>query len=346
MKIDIIVSQSWHAPQLARGLVSLGCDVRIITATREADWPTGVDVYRIPLRSLLRTGRISRRLEFVGNRCFASLSTTAVRPGSIVICWSGFMPSSIDPSRCVLVRGSTHILRQWQILSELPNGKPPSKWTIERERTEYRNAHSVTVPTPEIASDPLWEIDRASVIVDPYGFDCGVDAGGSTDHTQDRRSRIVFGGELSTRKGVDRMVAALSTRPEGYTDFCVAAREPAGSRLPSWWTIVGRGSHRAWHRLLSRSGVLLLLSHEEGMARVGLEAAAEGVPIVVTPQTGLGSIVRSGGGLLTDGSAADVVRALQQVRQEWGQFHGRASNAANWTWRDHANRLLRHIGKI
>ena len=83
------------------------------------------------------------------------------------------------------------------------------------------------------------------------------------------------------------------------------------------------------------------------MARVGQEAMAMGVPVIATPESGLGDwLERGGGGVLPYErwpSLLDLL--LTRIQAEWQDFSSSALRiASSWTWRDHAELLLAQTG--
>jgi glycosyltransferase involved in cell wall biosynthesis len=105
----------------------------------------------------------------------------------------------------------------------------------------------------------------------------------------------------------------------------------------------GYVSHADVARELGRSRVLVLLSRSEAMARIGLEAMAQGTPIVVSAQTSLDVWLSDGGGaVVRDPTDADEVgETVGEVLRDWDAHSRRALEVArSWTWRNHAELLL------
>lgn len=343
MEIDLIVGGTWHAPQLASALTELGASVRVITTNHRA-WGRDYEVLNIPMDLVLKGSRRCALLAPVATEAFGALACRHLRESAAVIAWSSFAGPVCRKRMTMVVRGSTHIETQRMTLKG--NVRPildgPAHSAVVAERWEYRHAEDVTVPTRLIADDPQWNGDGVRPVVAPYGFDCGVcEDNRESDHLV---GRVVTAGEISYRKGYDRLALALSEPSREVTEVVVAGKGRSGLTLPSWWTSIGLLSHREWHRMLGASGVFVLLSREEGMARVGLEAMLEGTPIVVTKETGLGEWADAGAGVVVSGNPVDVCRAISTVQQDWASFHRAAKEISrSWTWRDHAQILLNRM---
>ena len=157
-EVDIVVGGLWHAPELAGGLVKAGYSVRLITAFNSH--VPGVKIQRIPLMSYpLKAIRGFRKCDAIVFRAFGAIAYRYLRNNSTVIAWSSFGLSSIKHRRrVIIVRGSKHISRQREILAQIKNETGfhipmPNIHQENLERSEYRKAAYVTVPTRVIASD-------------------------------------------------------------------------------------------------------------------------------------------------------------------------------------------------
>ncbi|WP_432524255.1 glycosyltransferase family 4 protein [Kineococcus sp. SYSU DK006] len=351
--VDVVAGGLWHAPDLARGLARLGCSVRLVTSAARVA-VDGVQVRTVPLVRLpLRLVSGFRRPDVLVHAAFGAAAATQLRPGSLVVAWSSFAAASLTAPghRVVVCRGSTHVARQREVLlaagarvgARLP---VPGPAMVALERHEYARAAAVTVPTDEIAADPLWAQDGARLAVAPYGFPDPPDlpsAGRPRAH-----GRVVFAGEIGYRKGVDRLAAALPRPVPGVAEECVLFGHPVRdfpvSALPHWWRLAGY-TDRLGEEIASASA-LVLLSREEGMARVGQEALAAGTPLVVSPESGLGGWLRDGGGFVVDPDDPGAVEdALRRIAADPAHHSAAARRtAASWTWTDHARAVLAGFG--
>ncbi len=248
--------------------------------------------------------------------------------------WSSYALASeiARRTRVVVVRGSTHIRTQRALLADAPRSGRPSRLTQRLEEAEYRLGDAVTVPTQEIADDPQWARQRVTPAVTPYGFPSTADAS-STARTATARDglRVVFGGAAGYRKGVDRLASALRTRPSSVASFELFgdATDEDPNSFPAWWTIRGHQPRSTWLEALGQAHVLLLPSREEGMARVGQEAMAMGVPVIATPESGLGMWLEKGGGLVLphENWSSSLDSLITNMRDSWLGFqHSRDRN--------------------
>jgi glycosyltransferase involved in cell wall biosynthesis len=222
----------------------------------------------------------------------------------------------------------------------------PSRLTVALEEAEYDAADLVTVPTEEIAQDPRWGRHRSAVVAVPYGFP-GIEAraGRGLKH---RRLRVLFVGEPGLRKGIDLLALALPNDVHGI-DVTIAGRPTVSSgTLPDWWRLEGLVAPTRVRELMHEHDCLVLPSREEGMARAGQEAMACGLPVVATPESGLGLWINRGAGVLLPSNPrpAAILEAFNMVRAHMEELSQAALEvASSWSWRDHTEQLLEAIAR-
>jgi len=97
--------------------------------------------------------------------------------------------------------------------------------------------------------------------------------------------RVVFGGEVGTRKGVDRLFRAwpsvLERVPGARLTVC-GPLDPSIERVPPGIDYAGTLTREALGGLLARATVACLPSRQEVLPVFILEALAEGTPVVAT----------------------------------------------------------------
>ena len=344
MKVVIIAPALWHAPDVAAGLRALGQEVEIVGAAQRHP------LAAFPLKAIRGLSVRISSVQPVINFGLGALATALADCNAVILAWSSFALAAElqQANRVIVVRGSHHVRRQSEMLADDPLARQPSKGIVKLEEREYRRALVVTVPTAAIAQDAYWTAGGARPpIVTPYGFP-QVPAR-SQRGSEHRPSRLIFGGFLDYRKGIDRLASALESRPSHVSRFDLFGPVPRRTGgLPNWWSIHGLVTRSAWLEALTSAGILLLPSREEGMARVGQEALAHGVPVIATPEAGLTQWLQQGAGV--ELRAADwedgLSHALAVVNDQWTSFSSAAlAVARSWTWRHHAELLLNQINE-
>ena len=142
-------------------------------------------------------------------------------------------------------------------------------------------------------------------------------------HVRDAAEGSPFGlflGRVSWKKGLDRLISALPHAPgvrvvaagnddEDYTPrmLALAARHGVADRIQFVGPVYGGA--KSW--LLSRASFLIVPSYSENFGNVVLEGLAHGCPALMTPEVGVGGIVRDyGAGVVADGTPEIFGRAL------------------------------------
>ncbi|HYM62860.1 MAG TPA: glycosyltransferase, partial [Thermoanaerobaculia bacterium] len=159
---------------------------------------------------------------------------------------------------------------------------------------------------------------------------------------------ILFVGRINWKKGLDRLIAALAllepgvrlemagNDEENYTPSLLALAE--SRKVSGRISFLGPVDSDAKSRLLRGATLLVLPSYSENFGNVVLEAMAEALPVVVTPEVGLASDVADAqSGVVANGdpqSLADAIAVLladATRRSEMGA-RGRSLVLQRFTW--------------
>lgn len=134
---------------------------------------------------------------------------------------------------------------------------------------------------------------------------------------------ILFVGRINWKKGLERLIAALSLIPE--CRLVIAGNDEEGLRpaLEAQATgsgvieriaFVGPVYGEEKSALLSRALMLVLPSHSENFGNVVLEAMAAGCPVVVTPEVGAAHLVQeSASGAVLDGNPVRLGEGIRKL---------------------------------
>jgi glycosyltransferase involved in cell wall biosynthesis len=157
----------------------------------------------------------------------------------------------------------------------------------------------------------------------------------------------LFLGRINWKKGLDRLIGALSRVPskrlvvagndeENYR----AVLDPIAAGLGVSSRVIFTGSVQGADKavLLARARFLALPSYSENFGNVVLEAMAAGCPVIVSKDVGLAREVQAtGAGLVVDGDADTLSAAMSRLfgdarlRQEMGE-RGRAAAHQRYSW--------------
>jgi glycosyltransferase involved in cell wall biosynthesis len=204
-------------------------------------------------------------------------------------------------------------------------------------------------------------LDRAPVRVVPNGIDLEEIARERAGDVPEaiaalaaRGPYVLFLGRLSWKKGLDRLIEAMSSVPGAR--LVIAGNDEEGL-LPQLEDLVGRrglggrvaltGEVRgaAKWALLERAAVFCLPSRSENFGVAALEAMAAGRPVVVTPEVGLASFPETTGALVVAGPAELAARlggllADRGAAERLGESAARVARAS-FAWPAIAGRMKR-----
>ncbi|HKI02148.1 MAG TPA: glycosyltransferase [Thermoanaerobaculia bacterium] len=200
-------------------------------------------------------------------------------------------------------------------------------WMLLAERRTLERAAALHATSAlEVEDAARLDLSLPSVTVVPNGVDPepwdGEEAALSTPvrAVLGREPFLLYLGRLSWKKGLDRLIPAMSRVPGVL--LAIAGNDEEGIRpelerlardsgVADRAVFLGpvRGADKA--ALLHRTAALVLPSRSENFGNVVLEAWAAGRPVAVTPEVGLAASVReTGAGVIADGDLGAALRDL------------------------------------
>ena len=240
-----------------------------------------------------------------------------------------------------------------ELASALQAAKEPA-WKIERKEQEIALADHIFVASSFVKNSVVEagvNPDKISVI--PFG--APIDYFQPKPKT-DNLFRALFVGRVSPRKGVHYLFQAWQNLrlPEAEL-LLVGLNEFPENYLQQYLEkvrFVPSVPHASLNNYYSSANVLVLPTLVEGMPLVVLEAMACGIPIITTPNSGIGDIITNG----VEGFIIPVrdVEALQE-KVEWCYCHplelakmGKAARqkAEQLTWSLYRQKLANRIKEI
>ncbi|MFC9918988.1 glycosyltransferase family 4 protein [Agromyces binzhouensis] len=152
-------------------------------------------------------------------------------------------------------------------------------------------------------------------------------------HPGPKERRVVFGGSVSRRKGVDVLIDAWRTSGAGrgwHLDVAGPITEPdlVPGSLPDA-TFHGALPHGRLMRMLDEAEVAVLPSRDEAMPMFILEAMARDVCVIGTSVGGVPRVLGGGAGMLVEpGCSASLAHAFDQVLGSDARRHELAAAGA------------------
>ncbi len=254
-----------------------------------------------------------------------------------------------------LMREEAARLPEWAVT--LGGGVTDSADKLKRKTAELELADIVVVPSGFVRESlPAWAFGK-QVIVSPFGSPQERIAHAGNDVLKaDNRLKVLFAGSMGQRKGLGDLFQAvkmLDSRKivlvvmgglqapiqfyrDRYDGFVYAPERPHGQVL----------------ELMAGCDVFCLPSILEGRALVMQEAMSQGLPLIITPNTGGSDLVIEGetGFLVPVRSPERIAMKLQwcidnreRVRQmgEMARLH-----AANYTWKTYGDRIVNQLNTV
>ena len=252
-----------------------------------------------------------------------------------------------------LLTEEAHRLPHWSIT--LGGGNKDSLTKLERKRQELELADTVVVPSQFVFNSlPQWAL-RKKIIVAPFGTPDNVGRKLSERlYTHpDKPLRVLFVGSMGQRKGLGDLFTAFNLLSRSDIELIVlgsllAPLEFYRQQLPTFIYEPGRSNEQVL-ALMRTCDVFCLPSIVEGRALVLQEAMSQGLPLIITPNTG-------GEDLILEGETGFLVpiRSPEMIANKLVWFltnrekipeMGRSAqkHAMNYTWKRYSDTIIRAI---
>lgn len=379
-KIVISVWGRFHAFDLARELQQCKALSALITSyPRFVVERYGVDRSRIwsrPVSELIcrlgqkapALGRLTRS-DLRAKQLFEKSARRALRSvsGDVFVGWSGTSLSLLRDAKArgmltILERCSTHIVEQTKLLVDEYSrfgraftDTPPE--TTEQELAEYEETDYIAVPSNFVKESFVRQgFSADKILLIPYGTDIKLFRPDAVPHEP---FRIIQVGAVSIRKGFRYVDEAFreAAIPDSELWFVGGVSPEAekyfGSKPHPGITLHGHKPQAELVKYYNQSDVATLASVEEGMAYVLAQAAACGLPIVCTENTGGREIVGNDTcGIMVPprdpaamANAFRLLHADTTLRERLGMA-ARECAGSRFTWGSYAERALGHYRRL
>ncbi|MHA3771965.1 glycosyltransferase family 4 protein [Verrucomicrobiota bacterium sgz303538] len=372
MKVTLASLDLFHIVNQARCLQQAGV-LEHYFASRVREYPEGIQAERCtscyPLHYGVRL--LQRWPKLVGGNHFylqlcrafdAWLRMQFPRQTDILTVLSGVGLHSMRKARdagilTVVDCGSTHTDAQHELVSQeyARNGLSAPLFPEgyrDRVRREFEEADYILLPSRFVIRTFLERgIPESKILQAEYGVDLEVFKPSDTPPA-DRPFRVVCSSGVNLRKGARVLVEAW--RKLGWSDAELHWVGRPGPETQHLFLEPLKGlvwepflSHRDLAQLYRSCDVLVLPSFEEGLARVLLEGAACGLPLIATPNTGIEDFFTPGdpeGWLIQANSVDALCEALSAAKKDRDRTSAMGSRAAQrakaFSWDAYGERVL------
>jgi glycosyltransferase involved in cell wall biosynthesis len=246
---------------------------------------------------------------------------------------------------------------QWEIT--LGGGTRDSLSKLDRKTKELELADVVIVSSSFVKDSlPDWAKNKR-VIMSPFGSPASSQNNGSILETNQgavTKLRVLFAGSMGQRKGLSDLFDAVKLLKRDDLELVVmgsllAPMEFYRSELANFTFEPGRSNDQVL-ALMRSCDVFCLPSIVEGRALVMQEAMSQGLPIIITPNTGGSDLVieEQTGFLVPIRSPEQIAKKLEWFLDnkdkipEMGKMAKK--HAAGYTWDSYANTIVNEIKNI
>lgn len=225
-----------------------------------------------------------------------------------------------------------------------------SKAKLERKSKELALADIVIGPGSFVINSlPEWSLDKIK-IVSPFGSPKNDSGTLLSSKPKDKPLRVLFVGSMGQRKGLGDLFEAVNQLQGIPVELVVlgsllAPMEFYNSQLANFTYEPGR-SHEEVLKLMRTCDVFCLPSIVEGRALVMQEAMSQGLPIIITPNTGGEDLVIEGetGFLVPIRSPNAIAEKIKWFVENRDQVHvmgqKAAKHAQNYTWDNYSDTII------
>ena len=314
-----------------------------------------------PIPQLLRAFNVEDHRSFgIRNRMFQKrLSMRAIRNSSAVI---GYDSSSVILARKANKAGvpfcleltTPHPLEKQKWLDYVHTSFPewPSnvlkkpKDLIDDEEEEVRLATIVSAPSKYVRdSHQRHSGNQKKMVINPFGADVS-EFRPKTSYNK-TRPRFVFMGAINAAKGLPVLLEAWRlAKPDATLVIAGVGELPSGVKLPGDTEFVGRIQKHEREQFMHAADVFVCPSLYEGLALVQLEAAACGLPLIGTHNSGGSEFLEEGkeGYFVEAGNVNALAEKIDKLagdpalRESMGL--SAAAKAKYYTWDAYVQRWL------
>jgi len=235
----------------------------------------------------------------------------------------------------------------------LGGGIADSERKLLRKTKELELADVVVVPSKFVKNSlPDWARDKR-VIVAPFGSPV---SDSPLKKTTEGPLRVLFAGSMGQRKGLADLFAAMKLLDPKKIELIVmggllAPREFYKNEFAGFIHEEGR-PHDQVLELMRNCDVFCLPSIVEGRALVMQEAMSQGLPLLITPNTGGGDLVIEGetGFMVPVRSPEKIAEKLNwfiENRNSVSKMGRRAKeHAENYTWKGYGDLIINELRSI
>ncbi len=238
----------------------------------------------------------------------------------------------------------------------LGGGILDSEAKLERKRRELELADVIVGPGSFVLNSlPEWSANKIKIL-SPFGSPKNDFGKTLTSKSKEKPLRVLFVGSMGQRKGLGDLFEAVNQLKGVPVELVVlgsllAPMEFYNSQLPTFTYESGRSNQEVLE-LMRTCDVFCLPSIVEGRALVMQEAMSQGLPIIITPNTGGEDLVIEGEtGFLVpirapNKIAEKIIWFVENRDQVMVMGEKAAKHAQNYTWDNYSETITTRLQAI
>lgn len=243
-------------------------------------------------------------------------------------------------------------LPEWSIT--LTGGIDDPQPKLDRKVQEMELADLVISPSKFVKdSIPDW-VDRDKILISPFGTPISTSTVQDVkEENADRPLRVLFVGTMSQRKGLGDLFSAMKLLDSDKIELVVlgsllAPMKFYREQFPNFTYEVGR-PHAEVLELMKSCDVFCLPSIVEGRALVMQEAMSQGLPLIITSNTGGDDLILEGktGFLIPVQSPEVIAEKLEWFLKNRDKLPEMSNisrqHASKYTWEDYGKKITQSL---
>jgi len=236
----------------------------------------------------------------------------------------------------------------------LKGGIDDSGAKLDRKTREIELADKIVVPSKFVAESLPASAINKPVLLAPFGSPSSPHSTGKRKITRkpdtSNKLKVLFVGSMTQRKGLGDLFEAMKILSGLAVELIVlgslqAPIEFYRNQYKHFIYQQGR-THQGVLELMRDADIFCLPSIVEGRALVLQEAMSQGLPLIITPNTGGADLIIEGktGFLVEAGNAIAIAKKINWFYENWEQIDLMSTNARkhalNYTWEKYALSIL------
>jgi len=295
------------------------------------------------------------------------ISKRLASDNDIYHCWGGSINSIIRAHEfqmpVIFDQGSTHVLYAQDIREEecrrsgIINTDRIPQALIKRELAGYQMADYICVPSSFVKNSFLsYGIHEKKLLVNPYGVNL---ASFNSIPKKDNIFRVIFVGSICIRKGCHYLLQAFHELNMANSELHMIG--PVNRDMHSFLNLysgpkiklLGVKNQSELYKYYSQGSVFVMMSIEEGLAMVQLQAMSCGLPLICSENTGVSDLISDGiEGFIIPIRDVNLLKARldflynnENIREEMGK-KALLKAKVGFKWEDYGNRMVNFYTKI